>query len=205
EDSSVLANIFEAAVERLPKGQDAVEEAASEVTAVENSIFKRKLGYINLAASLAPMLGLMGTISGMIKAFDAMATEGAIGDPAKLSGDIGEALITTFGGLLVAVPSMAIFFILQNRLQGSFVKIQSKIASFISEIDFDNIPGDLVIGDKPVGTDSMQAFSTRASAVKSSTTKAETAEDTVGCPTCSQPIAVGAEKCPHCGTEMSWE
>lgn len=214
EDTSVFSRVFSAAMERLPKGRDAVEEGAGEATAAENGDFNSKLNYLNLSAAIAPMLGLMGTISGMIKAFDAMAAEGAMGDPTKLAGDIGEALVTTFGGLVVAIPSMVIFFVMQNRLKKAMTALQVKVARFIDDIDFANLPPDLVIAGKSVtAAQSAGSHSVKASSVKASTTRSQAVveeEESAGgeeveCPNCGKPITVGAEKCPHCGTEMAWE
>ena len=60
------------------------------------------------------MLGLLGTVSGMIKAFSIIA-QGGMGDPGKLAGSIGEALITTATGLVIAIPAMIAYFLFKNN------------------------------------------------------------------------------------------
>ncbi|MCA1808283.1 MAG: MotA/TolQ/ExbB proton channel family protein [Lentisphaerae bacterium] len=116
-DPSPLGRVLAAAIAKIPKGRESVEEAGVEAAANENSNFKIKLSYISLVAAIGPMVGLFGTISGMIGAFNSMAFGGAVGDPTKLAGDIGEALITTYGGLLVAIPAMMAYFLLLARLK----------------------------------------------------------------------------------------
>lgn len=71
--------------------------------------------YLNVIAATAPMVGLLGTVSGMISAFQTIAT-GGMGKPELLAGDIGEALITTATGLVIGIPAMIAYFILKNRL-----------------------------------------------------------------------------------------
>lgn len=71
--------------------------------------------YLNVIAATAPMVGLLGTVSGMISAFQTIAT-GGMGKPELLAGDIGEALITTATGLVIGIPAMIAYFVLKNRL-----------------------------------------------------------------------------------------
>ncbi len=92
--------------------KDALEEAgrreASELTA--------NLGALHLVASVSPLLGLLGTVSGMINAFSSIASEG-IGNPGLLAGGISEALLTTAAGLCVAIPALVIHRALLSRAE----------------------------------------------------------------------------------------
>lgn len=76
----------------------------------------RWIQYLNVIATVAPMVGLLGTVSGMIGAFQTIAT-GGMGKPELLAGDIGEALITTATGLTIGIPAMIFYFVLRNRLE----------------------------------------------------------------------------------------
>jgi biopolymer transport protein ExbB len=75
----------------------------------------RWIQYLNVIATIAPMVGLLGTVSGMIGAFQTIAS-GGMGKPELLAGDIGEALITTATGLTIGIPAMIGYFVLRNRL-----------------------------------------------------------------------------------------
>ncbi len=83
------------------------------------------INYLSVTASLAPMLGLYGTVSGMVKAFDTIANEGA-GSASKLADNIAEALITTATGMIVGIPAMFFFFFFKNRY-GAIISGASRI------------------------------------------------------------------------------
>lgn len=90
----------------------------------ENSI-NQWIIYLNVIAAVAPMIGLLGTVSGMIGAFQTMATSG-MGRPELFAGNIGEALITTATGLVIGIPSMICFFMMRNRVNnGMLATIQA--------------------------------------------------------------------------------
>lgn len=94
-----------------PEGMDRIEDKIYGIEA--NSL--RWIQYMNVIATIAPMVGLLGTVSGMIGAFQTIAT-GGMGKPELLAGDIGEALITTATGLTIGIPAMIFYFVLRNRL-----------------------------------------------------------------------------------------
>jgi biopolymer transport protein ExbB len=69
----------------------------------------KPIDFLSIIGAISPMVGLLGTVSGMIKAFQTMGSQG-MGKPELLAGNIGEALITTATGLIVAIPAMLFFF-----------------------------------------------------------------------------------------------
>ncbi len=75
----------------------------------------RTINYFSVISQAAPMLGLLGTVSGMIKAFGTLGREG-MGDPAKLASNISEALVTTASGLVIALPAIFAYFFFRDRL-----------------------------------------------------------------------------------------
>ncbi len=186
DSPSPLGRVLKAALAKLPKGRTAVEETAVEAASAVNGDFKIKLSYLSLNAGVAPMLGLFGTISGMIGAFNAMAFGGAVGDPTKLAGDIGEALITTYGGLVIAIPCMVAYFILLAHLKKVMTAVQDAFIEVLETVDFDSLPADLVV-------------------VPRDGAAAAPAAEKVPCPNCKKEITVGVKTCPYCKTEMDWE
>lgn len=119
-DRSVLGRIMHAGLERarpeLPDaGKDRIEEAIAEGLEHEENAIGQWVNYLNVVATIAPMIGLLGTVSGMIGAFQTISA-GGMGRPELLAGDIGEALITTAAGLIIGIPAMLAYFILRNRL-----------------------------------------------------------------------------------------
>jgi biopolymer transport protein ExbB len=89
------------------------------------------VNYLNIFATLAPMVGLLGTVWGMIEAFDKLATTS--GDPKELAGGIKIAMVTTAGGLIVGIPAMFFYFFFRDKLQGVMTTVQ-KHASFAIDI-----------------------------------------------------------------------
>lgn len=95
-------------------GRAKVEDAIADYTVRENSRYMSWIGYFAVIAQAAPMIGLFGTVAGMIKAFSTMGISGG-SDPSQLAGDISLALFTTAGGLVVAIPSIFFFYIFKNQ------------------------------------------------------------------------------------------
>ena len=96
-------------------GRDAFQEAMGDFALRANGHYMLWVNYFSILAQAAPMLGLLGTVSGMIKAFSTMGREG-MGDPTLLAGHISEALVTTACGLIIALPALFCYFVFRNRL-----------------------------------------------------------------------------------------
>ncbi len=84
------------------------------------------VNYLNIFATLAPMIGLLGTVWGMIEAFDKLATTS--GDAKELAGGIKIAMVTTAGGLIVGIPSMFFYFFFRDKLQGVMTTVQKHVS-----------------------------------------------------------------------------
>jgi len=95
-------------------GRMGVDDAVADFSIKENARYMSWIGYFAVIAQAAPMIGLFGTVAGMIMAFDTMGTSGGA-DPAELAGNISIALMTTAGGLVVAIPAIFCFYIFKNR------------------------------------------------------------------------------------------
>jgi biopolymer transport protein ExbB len=96
-------------------GRDQVEDAMADFSTNESRKSMTWINYISLCAQASPMLGLTGTVIGMVGAFGVLAETGSA-DPALLAGQISVALLTTLWGLFNAIPSIAMFFFFKNRL-----------------------------------------------------------------------------------------
>lgn len=96
-------------------GKEAVEDAMAEFAAQEMRPYQKWVGNFSVLAQICPMLGLFGTVVGMVGAFGILASTGGA-EPAKLAGDISVALLTTWGGLIIAIPCLALFYVFRNRL-----------------------------------------------------------------------------------------
>ena len=98
-------------------GREHVEDSIADFTVKEVPSYMAWVGYFSVIAQAAPMIGLLGTVSGMIKAFQTLGlSKGA--DPGALAANISEALVTTASGLVVAIPCLFCFYIFKNKLNG---------------------------------------------------------------------------------------
>ncbi|NWK57106.1 MotA/TolQ/ExbB proton channel family protein [Verrucomicrobiaceae bacterium N1E253] len=97
-------------------GRDYVEDAIADFTINENRKSMTLINYISLIAQTAPMLGLFGTVLGMVGAFGTLASGDGSADPSALAGDISVALLTTLWGLVTAIPSLTAYFFFKNKL-----------------------------------------------------------------------------------------
>lgn len=135
-----LCNVFAAALERVGRGRDAVENAVAEVSAKEANELKANNNYLSVIGVVAPMVGLTGTVLGMMSAFSVLATEG-VADPKGLSGAIAVVLIATATGLIVAIPGFVLFYFFKNRAQKVIVEANYQVNMLLEDIPFDQLVG----------------------------------------------------------------
>ncbi len=118
DEPSLLAYLILNGLSEVEGGWHAVQTAMEDSLADQAARLFRKVEYLSVIGNLAPMVGLLGTVTGMIFAFQQVAaTQGAAG-AGDLAEGIYQALVTTVGGLLVAIPSLAAFAIFRNRVDG---------------------------------------------------------------------------------------
>ncbi len=116
DQPSFLSYILMAGISEVDGGWTDVEKALEDATAEQAARLLRKIEYLSVIGNIAPMVGLLGTVTGIIFAFQKLAdTQGAAG-ASQLAEGIYQALVTTVGGLLVAIPSLGAFAILRNRV-----------------------------------------------------------------------------------------
>lgn len=115
---SVLASVLQAGISEIDGGWPVVEKALEDSMADQAARLHRKAEYISVIGNIAPMLGLLGTVVGMIEAFSEVANSGGTANAAQLADGIYKALVTTVEGLVVAIPALGIFAIFRNRIDG---------------------------------------------------------------------------------------
>ena len=114
-EPNFLTNCLAAGLPRLNEGYTKVKEALENQAGIEAVKLQQRVSWVLFLSNVAPMLGLFGTVFGMIKAFDVIVALGAQVTPAKLAEGISTALITTFLGLLVAIPALAAYQFFRNK------------------------------------------------------------------------------------------
>lgn len=115
-DDSFVGRVLAAGMSRLNRGYAEVVEGMQEVGEDETMAMEHRLSYLALIGSVAPMLGLMGTVQGMIESFSTIAQSVTSPKPSELAAGISTALFTTLIGLGIAVPAMVFYSILRNRI-----------------------------------------------------------------------------------------
>jgi len=129
-NDSLITTVLDAGMERVSEehlfDSQYVMEAVEEMGNEQLVTFMKSINYLSIIGGTAPMLGLLGTVSGMIKSFS-IISQGGMGDPSKLAGSIGEALVTTATGLVIAIPAMIAYFVFKNN----FIKTMSSMGRLI--------------------------------------------------------------------------
>jgi biopolymer transport protein ExbB len=131
DSPSPLTNIADAGLERITSDfvdAESMEKAMEEASVEELSSPFVYINYLSVIATLSPMVGLLGTVSGMVKAFNAIAAQG-VGQPQALANNISEALITTATGMIIGIPAMFFYFFFKNR----YGKITSSVSRIIGD------------------------------------------------------------------------
>lgn len=139
ENPSVVTNIIYSGLDRVDPDNfdpEIIKEAMEESSTEELAAPFVMINYLSLIATLSPMVGLLGTVSGMVKAFRGIAAAG-MGNPQGLADNISEALITTASGLIVAIPAMFFFFFFKNK----YGKIASSVSKLVGDVFFEMIRG----------------------------------------------------------------
>jgi biopolymer transport protein ExbB len=132
----LLTNVMGAGLRRISDGVldvGSMEKAMEEAAVEETNEGMKPLNNLSVVAQVAPMLGLLGTVTGMIGAFNKIGL-GAMGDPEKLANDIGEAMITTAFGLMVAIPAMFVYFYLKGRYLSNVSKLSRVIGDLVHHL-----------------------------------------------------------------------
>lgn len=114
-EAGPVARIMRVAIECILNRQMSMKSRESEISRIgagELRYLESHMRGLEMSATVAPLIGLMGTVIGMIKAFSKLSEAGSRIDPSMLAGGIWEALVTTVGGLMVAVPALAAYYLI---------------------------------------------------------------------------------------------
>lgn len=122
-NDSSISRILMAGISRYQRSRQQVKEAIEDIGRLEAANLERYLAILGTIAGIAPLLGLLGTVTGMIKAFSVISHAG-IGNPQMLAGGISEALITTAAGLTVAIPAFVFYKLLRSRVDKRILRME---------------------------------------------------------------------------------
>jgi biopolymer transport protein ExbB len=130
---STMARVIQFMVEHRASPQSDVGQAIGDISAADLTIHQMLLYPLAVVATLAPLLGLFGTVVGMIECFETVAVAGELGDPSLLASGISKALVTTEFGLLVAMPSLFFYHMFKLRTNYLANMLDREVTTLTSE------------------------------------------------------------------------
>jgi len=130
---SPLGRVLAAGLSNMHNSRDVMKESIEEIGRHEVHEMERYLNSLGTVAAITPLLGLLGTVIGMIQVFSVITTEG-VGNPTVLSGGISQALITTAAGLSVAIPSLMFYRYLRGRVEELVVFMEQEAIKLVEVI-----------------------------------------------------------------------
>jgi biopolymer transport protein ExbB len=133
EKNSPLGRVLAAALANRHRGRAIMMERVEDTGRHVVHELERFLNTLGTIASISPLLGLLGTVSGIIRAFNAVML-GGMGDPAKLAGGISEALVTTAAGLAVAIPSFIAYRYLRGKVERIVIEMEKVAVTFADSL-----------------------------------------------------------------------
>jgi biopolymer transport protein ExbB len=134
KDGSHIAKIFATAIKRLGQPVELLERHISDAGAREVRKLRKRLRVLSVIGAMAPLMGLLGTIFGMIEAFQTVAASGeALGKTELLAKGIYEAMITTAAGLLLAIPVLVAYNALSAKIDALIAEMDEKAADFVEQ------------------------------------------------------------------------
>lgn len=122
-DESFLGQVLSAGLAKLSAGYEPAIEAMQEVGEEEQMKLEHRLSYVALIGTVSPMVGLLGTVDGMVASFEVIASSNTTPKPSELAAGISTALITTLVGLWLAIPAIGLFGILKNRMARMLLEV----------------------------------------------------------------------------------
>jgi biopolymer transport protein ExbB len=142
-------NILRAGLINIGDGKEATEDGLLSETVREHTRQSTRLSYLSVIGVCTPMVGLLGTVVGMIKAFGELGQggAGATQNTEGLSEAIGEVLVATASGLFIAIPAFMGFFFLRNRLQGAVHEVENEIGHLFRKFPYHLAEG-VHVGDQ---------------------------------------------------------
>ncbi len=133
--NSSIARIIFVGLKKIGKPRDEIKDAVNEQGKQEAMELERFLTTLGTISGISPLLGLLGTVTGMIKTFNVLALSKQLGNPGMLSAGISEALITTAAGLIVAIPSFIFYKYFTAKVDRLVIKMEAITISFVELLE----------------------------------------------------------------------
>lgn len=127
-----IANLMKVGIENRRYPESVIKSAISDAANMEVPRMERYLSFLGTIANISPLLGLLGTVTGNIRAFGVLGNfAGAAGDPSALARGIAEALITTAAGIIVSVPAVIFYNYLVSKVNHSIIRLENRVSEMV--------------------------------------------------------------------------
>jgi len=193
QNKNYLGNVLKAGLSRIGRGKEAVEDAVAEHGLREATLMRTRNSYLSVIGVVSPMIGLLGTVIGMIGAFAVLGAQG-IKNPQALAARIGEVLIATASGLFIAIPAFVAYYIFRNVSQKVIVLADDTVNNLLLDIPYEELAG-VQIGEN---------FNAGGGGRATGGARKVSMALTTNCPVCGGAVSPGANPCPHCAATLDW-
>lgn len=134
EEPGPLANILSAGFSNVEEGFEVIQDSIAVAADLESEKLMQKVAYLNLVGNMSPMLGLLGTVQGMILAFKNLAMGSGAAGSSLLALNISQALYTTAAGLCIAVPAVGFYYFFRNRATNIILSMEGLTLDLIKAL-----------------------------------------------------------------------
>ncbi len=194
-NNNYLANTLKSGLERIGRGKDVFDDSLAEHGLREAQILRTRNSYLSVIGVVSPMIGLLGTVIGMMKAFTVLGGSG-ISDPRALASSIGEVLLATASGLFIAIPAFISYYVFRNLAQAAIVNAEDRLNLLVEDMPFEELQGVRIGENFSAGEGTLSTTDSASRRVSMALT--------TNCPVCSAPITAGENPCPHCNATLDW-
>ncbi|HNS32679.1 MAG TPA: MotA/TolQ/ExbB proton channel family protein [bacterium] len=131
-----VPRIIKAGLLKSDRSREEIKDSIDDAAAHEIPVLEKYLGVLAAVATVAPLLGLLGTVTGLIKAFMVIETKGGLVNPGDLAGGIWEALVTTVAGLIVAIPAYIAYNYFVTRVNSLILQMEKSATRLLDILFF---------------------------------------------------------------------
>ena len=128
---SPFSNLMKVGIEHMNYKSQDMKNVIMDAANLEIPKMERFLTTLGTIAHIAPLLGLLGTVTGNIRAFSVLSDLRAVGDPSLLAGGIAEALLTTAAGIIVSVPVVTIYHYLVSKVNHLIIHLENRVNEMV--------------------------------------------------------------------------
>ncbi|MFW5995018.1 MAG: MotA/TolQ/ExbB proton channel family protein [Spirochaetia bacterium] len=128
---SPITNLMRVGIEHRHYSEETIKQTVTDAASLEVPKMERHLSSLGTIAHISPLLGLLGTVIGNIRAFGVLGDFGAVGDPSLLAAGISEALLTTAAGIIVSIPAIIFYNYLVSKVNHYIIRLENRVSEMV--------------------------------------------------------------------------